>query len=227
VTITLERLSSFLDGEATADEQRLIGGHFAGCRACQAAVAVWRRAGQAAATSPPRTAGRSRRAVLAITGIILLLIVGSGAAIAAGWFSEVFRIGPLSAAASRSVSLQEARAATQLPLPRSDQLPGGWGIHQVELTMTPEWRSVDVQYARTGSRPMGVTVYSPSITVNPGGALSEVVTVAGVSVEMRYGESATARFIHRGATVIIRAFQPEVDAAALRALVAAWIATAE
>jgi hypothetical protein len=226
VTITLERLSSFHDGEATADEQRLIGGHLAGCRSCQAAVAVWRRAGQAAATSTRRTAGRSRRAVLAIAGIILLLIVGSGAAVASGWFSEVFRVGPLSGAASRTVSLQEARAA-QLPLPRSDQLPGGWAIHQVELTMTPEWRSVDVQYARAGSRPMGVTVWSPTITANPGGAPSEVVAVAGVSVEMRYGESATARFIHRGATVIIRAFQPDVDAAALRGLVAAWIETAE
>jgi hypothetical protein len=74
---------------------------------------------------------------------------------------------------------------------------------------------------------MGVTVWSPSINVNPGGAPSEVVTVAGVSVDMRYGESATARFIHRDATVIIRAFQPDVDAAALRDLVAAWIAVAE
>jgi hypothetical protein len=97
----------------------------------------------------PATAGRSRRAALAIAGIILLLIVGSGAAVAAGWFSEVFRVGPLSAAASRPVSLQEARVA-QLPLPRSNQLPGGWAIDQVQLTMTPEWRSVDVQYTRAG-----------------------------------------------------------------------------
>jgi hypothetical protein len=226
MSVTLERLSAYHDEELDAEDQRLTAAHVAGCGSCRSTLDAWRGTADALLTRPADAPPRSRRLTgLTLAAIATLLVIGSGAALATGWLSEVFRIGPLSAASSRPVTLEEARVA-QLPLPRSSQLLGGWNIKQIQMTITPEWRSVDVQYSRSGSRPMGVTVWSSGINVNPGGVPSEVVTVSGVPVELRYGESATARFVQDGATVIIRAFQPEVDATALKDLVAAWIAQA-
>jgi hypothetical protein len=153
-----------------------------------------------------------------------VLAVGSTAAVATGLFNEVFKIGNLSAVASRPVTLEQARVAN-LPIPRSDELPGGWKLDQVQLTLTPTWRSVDVQYRRPGSRGMGVTVWSQDIVVNPGAERRETVSVSGVPVDIGYGrgDSATARFTFGESTVIIRFFTNEVDANGIRALVAAWM----
>src|SRR5438477_11197660 len=70
---------------------------------------------------------RPRLAVTLIAVAVALFVFGSGFAVATGLLSEVFKIGNLSAAGSRAVTLDGARVA-QLPLPGSDELPGGWKI---------------------------------------------------------------------------------------------------
>jgi hypothetical protein len=136
-------------------------------------------------------AGSRRRPRLAIvlSGLAILLLLGSGVAAATGFLSEVFRSGNVSAVGSRVITLEGARVA-QLPLPRSDQL-AGWKLNQVQLTMTETWRSVDLQYGRPGSRGMGIGVWSEGITVNPTADRKELVIISGVQVEI--GSSANQR----------------------------------
>ena len=169
---------------------------------------------------------RPRLAVTLIAVAVALFVFGSGFAVATGLLSEVFKIGNLSAAGSRAVTLEGARVA-QLPLPASDQFPGGWKIGQVQLTMTETWRSVDLQYRRPGSRGMGIGVWSEGITVNPTVDRMEIVEVSGVEVQVgTSGDQRTARFTDQGATVIVRGLASEIGPEELRALVTAWLAQA-
>jgi hypothetical protein len=163
-----------------------------------------------------------RRIALVVSGLALVFVLGAGVAGATGLF-EVFTIGNVSGVGSRAVTLEGARVA-QLPLPTSDQLPNGWRINQIQLTMTDAWRSVDLQYRRSGSRGMGVEVWSNGITVNPTAERWERMTVSGVEVEVgRAGDSILARFVFRDATVIIRGFADELGVEEMKSLVAAWI----
>jgi len=166
---------------------------------------------------------RPSRGMLVVVTALGLVLFASGAALATGLFSEVFRIGNLSAVGSRTVTLDGARVA-QLPLPRSPQLQGGWSVKQVELTMTDAWRSVDLQYGRAGSHGMGIGVWSDGISVKPTTEHIETTTVDGVPVEIgSAGTQRTARFSQRDATVIIRVFAPEVGEEELESLVSAWL----
>src|SRR3981081_3677935 len=106
------------------------------------------RAGTAPTTRAPRV-------LVVLVTVVAFALLASGAALATGLLSEVFRSGNVSAAGSRAVTLDAARVA-QVPLPTSQQLDGGWSLKQVQLTLTDEWRSVDLQYSRTGSRGMGI-----------------------------------------------------------------------
>jgi hypothetical protein len=226
MTVTIEQLSAYYDGELAFDEQRTVDAHLSVCPACRTAVRRWQQVSRAiAATQPLRARPRRVRAAL-LAGIAALLLL-SGIAIA-GPFNEVFRIGNVSGVPSRPVTLDEARIAN-LPLPWSDDLPGGWKVDQVQLVVTPTWRSVDVQYRRPASRGMGVTAWSQDIIVNPTAERREVITVSGVQVEIGYGrdESTTARFAHGQSTVIIRFFADEVDMNGVRSLVTAWIERAK
>jgi len=171
--------------------------------------------------------GRPRRGIaLVISGLALVFVLGAGVAGATGLF-EVFTIGKVSAVGSRAVTLEGARVA-QLPLPTSDQLPGGWRLNQIQLTMTDAWRSVDLQYRRSGSRGMSVGVWSQGINVEPTAERWERMTVAGVEVEVgRGGDSILARFVFRDATVIIRGFADELGLEEMKSLAAAWIEQAK
>lgn len=220
--VNIEQLSAYYDGELAGEERRSVEAHLPGCRDCQAALRGWRDLSVAFAATGPFGVRSRRLPRLAPAGIAALLLIGTGAAVA-GPFNEIFRSGNVSAVGSRPVTLEEARVA-KLPLPRSVDLPGGWTVHQVQLVVTPTWRSVDVQYRRPGSRGMGITAWSQDITVNPTADRRDVMTVSGIPVELGYsGDSVSARFTHGGSTVIIRAFAGEVDTAGIRALVAAWI----
>lgn len=221
MTVTIEQLSAYYDGELASEERRAVDAHLFGCTACQTVVRQWQRLSLAVVTTPPFRARPQRAGAAILAGIAALLFL-SGLAIA-GPFNEVFRIGNVSAVGSRPVTLEGARTA-DLPLPRTADLPGGWTVDQVQLVMTQTWRSVDVQYRRPGSRGMGVTAWSQDIIVNPTAERREIVTVSGIPVEIGYaGESVSARFTHGGSTVIIRVFADEVDVNGIRALVAAWI----
>jgi hypothetical protein len=175
--------------------------------------------------------------VLAATGVVLL--VGSAAAVATGLFSEVYRIGNVRAAESRPVSLAEARS-TGLPLPGSDQLAGGWSIRDkgVQLTMTPEWSSVGLQYDRNGQRGLNVTTWSSGVRVFDASRSTwydEILTVSGVPVYVAYErDSVTSQphvqafFVLRGSTVEIAVFGPALaghfmGSAEVATLVDAWI----
>jgi hypothetical protein len=227
MTITIEQLSAYYDRELAPDDARAVEAHLPQCPDCETTLRRWQSLSRAAVAEPARARPR-RGPVLVLAAIAALLLVGSSVAVATGLFNEVFKIGNVSAVASRPVTLEDARVAN-LPLPRSNELPGGWKIDQVQLTMTPTWRSVDIQYRRLGSRGMGATVWSQDITVNPVAERREEFTVSGVAVEVGYGrdDNATARFTHTGSTVIIRFFTNEVDASGIRALVAAWIEQAK
>jgi hypothetical protein len=173
--------------------------------------------------APAAVRTRAPRGTLVLVTALGLVLFASGAALATGFFSEVFRIGNVSAVGSRTVTLDGARVA-QLPLPRSPQLQGGWSIQRVELTMTDAWRSVDLQYGRAGSHGMGVGVWSDGISVNPTAESIETTTVDGVPVEIRSaGTQRTARFSQRNGTVIIRVFAAEVGPEELESLVSAWL----
>jgi hypothetical protein len=224
MTITIEQLSAYYDRELAPDEHQAVGAHLSQCADCETALRRWEALSRALATAAPSRPRPRRVLFVILAGVIALLVVGCGVAVATGLFSEVFKIGNLSGAASRPVTLEQARVAN-LPIPRSDELPGGWKVDQVQLTMTPTWRSVDVQYRRPGSRGMGITVYSQDITVNPVSERRETITVSEVPVEIGYGrgDSATARFTFGESTVIIRFVTSEVDAGGIRSLVAAWI----
>jgi hypothetical protein len=227
MTITIEQLSAYFDRELAPDEHQAVESHLSECPDCERALSRWQAVSRAVMAADPSRV-RSRRApVLILAGVAALLLVGSGVAVATGLFNEVFKIGNVSAVASRPVTLEDARVAN-LPLPRSSELPGGWSVDQVQMVVTPTWRSVDVQYQRVGSRGMGVTVWSQDITVNPVAERREQFTVSGVSVEVGYGrdDAATARFTHGESTVIIRFFTNEVDANGIRTVVAAWIGQA-
>jgi putative zinc finger protein len=224
MTITIEQLSAYHDRELAPDEHLAVESHLRECRDCETALRRWQAVSRAvSATAPSRTRLR-RGPALVLASVAALLVIGSSVAVATGLFNEVFKIGNVSAVASRPVTLEAARAAN-LPLPRSDVLPGGWKVNQVQLVMTPTWRSVDVQYRRPGARGMGVTVWSQDITVNPGAERRETVTISGVPVEIGSGrdDGATARFTHGESTVIIRFFTNEVDARGIRELIGAWI----
>jgi len=224
MTITVEQLSAYYDRELAPDEHQAVEAHLPQCPDCEITLRRWQALSRAVATAAPSRPRPRRLLFVILAGVIALLVVGCGVAVATGLFSEVFKIGNLSAAASRPVTLEQARVAN-LPIPRSDQLPGGWKVDQVQMTMTPTWRSVDVHYRRPGSRGMGITVYSHDITVNPVSERRETITVSEVPVEIGYGrgDSATARFTFSESTVIIRFFTSEVDANGIRALVAAWM----
>jgi putative zinc finger protein len=223
MTITIEQLSAYYDRELAPDEHQAVEAHLPQCPDCETTLRRWQALARAVATVEA-SRPRSRVLVVILAGVIALLVVGSGVAVATGLFSEVFKIGNVSAAASRPVTLEQARVAN-LPIPRSDQLPGGWKVEQVQMTMTPTWRSVDVQYRRPGSRGLGITVWSQDITVNPVSERRETITVSDVPVEIGYGrgDSGTARFTLGESTVIIRFFTNEVDTSGVRALAAAWI----
>jgi len=224
MTITIEQLSAYYDRELAPDEHKAVEAHLPQCTGCETALRRWEALSRAV-TTVERSRTRPRRVpVLIVAGVMALLAVGSTAAVATGLFNEVFKIGNVSAVASRRVTLEQARVAN-LPIPQSDQLPGGWTVDQVQLVVTPTWRSVDVRYRRPGSRGMGITAWSQDITVNPGAERRETITVSDVPVEIGYGrdDSATARFTFGESTVIIRFFTNEVDAGEVRALVAAWM----
>jgi anti-sigma factor RsiW len=222
MTVNIEQLSAYYDGEIAPEERRAVESHRPGCSDCRSALQRWGEvAATLSATEAPRAPSRKLPALVP-AGIAALLLVGAGVAVA-GPFNEIFRSGNVSAVGSRPVTLEEARVA-KLPLPRSVDLPGGWRVNQVQLSVTPTWRSVDVQYRRPGSRGMGITAWSQDINVVPGAERREIVTVSGIPVELGYaGESVSARFTHGASTVIVRAFTDEVDVEALRTLVAAWI----
>jgi len=223
VTVNIEQLSAYYDGELTSEERRAVDAHLPDCPDCNSALRRWLHVSRALATTEPRRARSRRMTALVLAALAALLLLVSSIAVA-GRFNEVFRIGNLSAVGSRPVTLDEARVAN-LPLPRTNELPGGWTLDQVQLVVTETWRSVDVQYRRPGSRGMSVGVWSQDITVNPTSDRREAATVAGVPVEIFYGRgnSTQARFTHGQSTVIIRFFADEVDPSGVRALVAAWI----
>lgn len=224
MTITIEQLSAYFDRELAPDEHQAVESHLPECPDCERTLSRWQAVSRAVIAVEQSRVPSRRRPVLLLAGVAALLLVGSTVAVATGLFNEVFKIGNLSAVASRPVTLEDARVAN-LPLPRSSELPGGWRVDQVQLVMTPTWRSVDVQYARVGSRGMGVTVWSQDITVNPVVERREELTVSGTPVAVGYGraDNASARFTHGESTVIIRFFTNEVDANGIRAIVAAWI----
>ncbi|MGH2378706.1 MAG: zf-HC2 domain-containing protein [Candidatus Limnocylindria bacterium] len=238
MTISLEQLSAYHDDEIADRERAEVDVHIAGCSACQAALHRWRDASRALATRGPVTLRRRRPAVV-IAIIAALLLLTSGVAVATGLFSEVYRIGNVLAAASRPVSLAEARI-TGLPLPASDRLPGGWSLREqgVQLTRTAEWSSVALQYDRDGQRGLNVTTWSPGMRVfDPSrpDQYDEIITVSGVPVHLSYRRdpmtsqpSAQAFFVLRGATVEIHAFGPaiagrEFGSKEVAALVEAWM----
>jgi hypothetical protein len=135
-----------------------------------------------------RRAGRRLRlrpGVLVLMSAVVILVLGSTAAVAQNWFTEIFRIGNVSAAASRPVSLAEART-TGLPLPPSGELPGGWTLRDeraVGLTRTPEWTMVGLQYDRAGRRGMNITVASGLRLFDPRRVeYDEILTVTGATV---------------------------------------------
>jgi Putative zinc-finger len=227
VTVNIEQLSAYYDGELAPEERRAVDAHLPECAECEKTLGRWLQVSRAlAATAPGRVRPRRVRAV-AVAAVAALLLLVSGIAVA-GPFNEVFRIGNVSAVGSRPVTLDEARVAN-LPLPRAKDLPGGWNVSQVQLTVTSGWRSVDVQYRRPGSRGMGFTAWSQGIIVNPTAERTEAITVSGVPVEIGYvrGGSTTARFTHGESTVVLRVFADEVDLNGIRTLVAAWIEQAK
>jgi hypothetical protein len=225
MTISVEQLSAYFDGELVPEEHRIVEAHLPGCRTCQTALQRWQDASQALAAAHGSRQDQQRVPAAVLVSIAALLLA-SGIAIA-GPFNEIFRSGNVSAVGSRPVTLDEARIA-KLPLPRTSQMPGGWIVGQVQLVVTPTWRSVDVQYRRPGARGMGITAWSQDIVVNPTAERREDITVSGVPVQLGYaGESVSARFTHGDSTVIVRAFADEVDAAGIRALVTAWIEQAK
>jgi hypothetical protein len=221
MTVNIERLSAYFDGELESEEHRAVTAHLPDCSDCQAALRHWHGISRALMVTTASLANERRVPAAILIGVAALLLA-VGVAIA-GPFNEIFRSGNVSGVGSRRVSLEEARVAN-LPLPHSNELSGGWKIAQVQLVVTPTWRSVDVQYRRPGSRGMGITAWSQDITVNPTAERREVVTVSGIPVELGYaGDGVTARFTHGASTVIVRAFTDEVDVNEIRALVAAWI----
>jgi hypothetical protein len=224
MTITIEQLSAYYDRELAPDEHRMVEAHLPQCPDCEITLRRWEALSRAVATAAPSRPRPRGLLFVILAGVITLLVVGCGVAVATGLFSEVFKIGNLSAAASRPVTLEQARVAN-LPIPRSDQMPGGWKVDQVQMTMTPTWRSVDVQYRRPGSRGLGITVWSQDITVNPASERRETIMVSDVPVEIGYGRGdlAHARFTLRESTVIIRFRTNELDTNDIRALAAAWI----
>jgi len=190
---------------------------FADIAVAEIAVPPLRRSAAGAART------RAPRGTLVVVTALGLVLFVSGAALATGLFTEVFRIGSVSAVGSRTVTLDGARVA-RLPLPRSPQLQGGWSVKQVELTMTEAWRSVDLQYGRAGSHGMGIGVWSDGISVNPTTEHVETTTVDGVLVEIgSAGTQRTARFSQANATVIIRVFAAEVGQEELESLVSTWL----
>lgn len=220
MTVAIEQLSAYYDGELSAEERRTVDSHLPECPDCQSVLRRWLQISRVLVAEPSR--GRPRWIPVGLLALAAVLFI-SGVAIA-GPFNQIFRSGNVSGLGSRPVSLEEARVAN-LPLPRSDQLPGGWRINQVQLVVTPTWRSVDVQYQRPGSRGMGVTAWSQDITVNPTAERTEVINVSGIPVEIFYGGGGNtqARFTHGASTVIVRVFADEVDVNGIRALVGTWV----
>lgn len=223
MTVSIEQLSAYCDGELAPEERLAVDAHLPSCPVCQTTLRRWLQVSRALAATELKRARSRRVPALAMAAVAALLLIGAGVAVA-GPFNEIFRSGNVSAVGSRQVTLEGARVA-KLPLPRSVDLPGGWRVDQVQLVVTPTWRSVDVQYRRPGSRGMGITAWSQDITVNPTADRREVITVSGVPVEIFYGrgDSTEARFINGQSTVIIRVFADEVDVDGIRTLVAAWI----
>lgn len=127
---------------------------------------------------------------LALAVAVLALVTLSSTAEAQNWFAQVFH---LSGAASRSVSLSDARTRG-LPLPESAELPGGWRLQErgaVSMTRTPESTSVSLQYERDGVRGMNVRAMRGLSMFGTGGVPhDETLVVAGrtVYVDRSHGE---------------------------------------
>lgn len=223
-TVTLEHVSAYFDGELPPAERQNVATHIAGCTRCQQAMAAWHGAARELVAVRSNSVQRHHLSAL-VVGVATLLLATSTIALATGLFSEVFRSGPVNAVASRPVTLDGARVA-DLPLPTSGRLPGGWSIDDVQLSMTPEWRAVDVHYQRPGSRGLGFTVYSTGINVNINSTPDRrrIVLASGQAVDLMYaGESVMTQFEHHGSKVIVRAFIAEVNEADLRVLLDSWV----
>src|SRR5438093_557190 len=125
MTITVEQLSAYYDRELASDELQAVEAHLPQCLDCETTLRRWEALSRAVATIETSRPRSRRASFVVLVGVIALLVVGSGVAVATGLFNEVFKIGDVSAVASRRVTLEQARVAN-LPVPRSDELPGGW-----------------------------------------------------------------------------------------------------
>src|SRR5688572_5155333 len=111
MTISVEQLSAYYDGELAPEEQRSVEVHMTGCPDCQVTVRHWERSSLALAAGASSRGGVRRTPGLVLASILAILLLGTGVAMASGLFNEVFRIGELSAVGSRPVSLEGARVA--------------------------------------------------------------------------------------------------------------------
>jgi hypothetical protein len=234
--ITTDQLSAYYDGELGPDEHRQVASHVAQCADCREALGTWRSASAALVRAPAQRPAVRRRWAIAAVGIAAVVLAVSGTAAAQTWFSEIFHIGNVSAAASRPVSLEEART-TGLPLPSTAVLPGGWTLHgkgAVQLTRTPTWTVVELQYDRAGQRGMNIRTSSGIGVFDPTRAkIDEVLNVSGVPVYVVRRQSGgfehvNAYFEVRGATVEVFAFGPALGGRPLTSddiamLVSAWL----
>lgn len=227
MTVNLESLSAHLDREPSGEDRALVEQHVADCADCRAAVDVWQRAStvlrSTSVVTPRRIPFRAATAAL----VVLILIAGSAAAVAAGLFNEIFHFENVSAVASRPVSMSEARV-TGLPLPTSDEIGSDWRIRQVYLIRTPSWSSVDVQYSRPRSVGMGIKITSEPIGGPTG--VAEVFTTSGTDVAVIYerhdsaGEVVVwARFAHQGSWVEIRGSGRDLDRFEIAKIVDDWM----
>ena len=116
MTVTIEQLSAYYDRELAPDEQQAVEAHLPQCPDCETTLRRWQALSRAVSTVEPARQ-RSRRVTLVMAGVAALFLIGSGAAFATGIFNEVFKIGDVSAVASRRVTLEQARAAN-LPVKR-------------------------------------------------------------------------------------------------------------
>lgn len=228
MTASLEILSAHFDRELTVQDCTVMSGHIETCVDCRAALDAWRVAATVLRdTSAAAPAPIPHRAITAAL-VLLVLIAGSGAAMATGLFSEIFRSGNVFAVDSRPVTLDEARV-TGLPLPSSDAIRGGWRLDRVYLTYTPDLRSVDLQYGRPGSVGIGIRVTSDPLRTSS--AQAETFAVAGVDVVVTSQRDSTteedasvrARFEQHGGTVEIRGSARELDRSQIISIVTDWI----
>lgn len=152
------------------------------------------------------------RGAWAIAVAAVALVALSSTAVAQNWFTEVWKIGNVFAAASRPVSLSEART-TGLPVPESPDLPGGWKLREsgaVQLTRTPDWTSVNLQYDREGRRGMNITMFRGASLFDPATIEhDETLSVSGRTVYVKRGAGEVQAFFNADDVDIeIHAFGP-------------------